>query len=413
MTTTNQLAVALDFGVAEPVPVGRIARAPDESLLFQFADEFLDTGLEISPLTLPALKRVQRLPKDRLWSVFEDSLPDTWGRRILSRRLRGIGDGRDGPIDMLALVGRRAMGALTYEPGLESGTVAAQHYSVDMLAQEAEELYRGEPPQVIEELERAAQSPGGARPKVVVGIDEAGRIYPDTGTLPVGVTPWLIKFHGDDPVTVGVVEAAFLRLAARAGIAVPESRVLTASDGRRYLATRRFDRVGGGGRLHMHTVGGLLGLDRNAVTDYAELIGAAVQIAKDVGVGAQLFRQMIFNILVDNFDDHDKNFSMLMDPAGTWRLSPAYDLTWGRAGSGGHATLIAGRGTDVKWADCTAVARAIGLTSAEADGALQEVEAATEKWLDCADEVDLSPEVAGAIRRTIARRLTELRPLRP
>lgn len=282
-----------------------------------------------------------------------------------------------------------------------------------MLAQEAEELYRGEIPQVIEELERAAQSPGGARPKVVVGIDKAGKIYPDTGTLPKGVTPWLIKFHGDDPVTVGVVEAAYLRLAARAGIPVAESRVLTASDGRRYLATRRFDRVGDSGRLHMHTIGGLLGIERTAVTDYAELIGGAARVAKDMGAAAQLFRQMLLNVLVDNFDDHDKNFSMLMDPAGTWRLSPAYDLTWGRSGSRGHATLIAGRDTGVEWSHCVAVAKAVGLTSASANSALEEVEAATDKWSECADEVNLSPELVDAIRRTIERRLAELRPRRP
>ncbi len=99
MPGSDRLRATLDFGPAARVGVGQLARAPDGGVLFAFDEEFLDTRMEISPLALPALKRVRKLPKGRLWSVFEDSLPDTWGRTILNRRLKGMGAGRAEPLD--------------------------------------------------------------------------------------------------------------------------------------------------------------------------------------------------------------------------------------------------------------------------------------------------------------------------
>ncbi len=399
MAPINSLIVGLDFGGEEVTDVGKLVQGENRRFAFQYDEDFLERGVELSPLNLRSLRRVYQSPE--LWGLFQDSLPESWGRKVLYRRLAAQGITAPGLLDLLAMVGSRAMGALTYRPEMNEVDVVPEAVSIDMLAQEIEALYQGEPEKVIEQLERAAGSPGGARPKVVVGITGKGEILPDTGKLPPGVGRWLIKFHGDDAPTSGMIEAAYLWMAASAGIETPETRLLSAKDGRRYLAVKRFDRRLTE-RVHSHTFGGLIGGPGDVPNDYSELLGVAQQLTREASSLDELFRRMLFNVVVGNRDDHEKNFTFLMDSGGTWRVSPAYDLTW----SGGttrhdHTLLIGGKGREIGWADCLAVAGAVGMKARTAAVHRERVLEGAKRWPEFAGRAGLDERVMHQIQREI------------
>jgi serine/threonine-protein kinase HipA len=379
---TRRLEVSLDFGSVTR-PVGQLLVTTSE-FAFQYDEAFLDAPLPISPYGLPPIRRVVTRPiREKLWGVFEDSLPDTFGRKVLARRMRELEIVEPTVLDMLGLVGSRAMGALVYVPS-RAQEVSASAVDLGLLALDTEALYRESPAKVLDALVLAAGTAGGARPKVLVGRTPDGRLWPDGGRLPAGATRWLIKFHGDDSAFSGMIEGALARLAAHAGIEVPRSDVLESHEGRRYFAVERFDRLGAE-RLHLHTMGGLTGRGDFDVADYAELLGVTGRLTRDIASVEACFRRMVFNVAVGNRDDHDKNFAFLMDSAGVWRLSPAYDITWSDpAIKREHTMQVGSKGRDITTGDCLGVAEAAGLPRRRARAAMEEIVVAVQQFEACA-----------------------------
>ena len=313
--------------------VGILSLTPDNKLCaFEYDGEWLAEGFSVSPLELPlkpGLFIAKPKPFYGNFGIFEDSLPDGYGRYLLHRTLmrEGIDDRKLTSIDRLSLVGNSGMGALCYEP--ETIITKGEEMSdFDLLQEKALEVLKEQQDTDAGLLLYNSGNSGGCRPKAVFSDNEGH---------------WLIKFrHTYDPVDMGVQEFHYNEVAKKCGINVTDFK-LTAG---KYFTTRRFDITEDGERIHTATAGGLLCVSLSEpVLDYSNLMaltGYLTQNPKDV---EEMYRRMVFNYLTDNKDDHCKNFSFLVkkDDAGKWKwhLAPAYDLTLCAEGyNGQHATSV-------------------------------------------------------------------------
>jgi len=242
--------------------VGTLLQSGRETL-FEYDSNFIETGLNLSPYTLPLQRGIQKsAPRMRggLHGLFDDSLPDGWGLLLMDRELRKRGHaGPYLPLDRLAYVGDTAMGALSYEPA-ESPEPDDELFDLRAMAQDAVKFYEGEIDQVLPALARAGCSPGGARPKVLVGINGQNHMVSGESDLPDGYDHWIIKFAAKNEIkNAGRREYVYYLMAQDSGLAMMESRLFDV-DGVSYFGTRRFDRVGNK-RIHMHTAGNLIDAD--------------------------------------------------------------------------------------------------------------------------------------------------------
>ncbi len=348
-------ALRVEIEVAgEARPLGRLAWRRDErKSYFEFDRGFLDDPLPVSPFLLkaqPGVIAAEPATFEGLHGLFNDSLPDGWGRRLLDRSLqrRRLDHRSLTPLDRLAAVGTGGMGALRYVPemALDEGPLEGVA-DVDWLAGQARLAEEDLPEADVDTLRQAQGSSGGARPKIVVGYDPSLRTvrYDGGGTLPAGYGHWLLKFGSrDDPAEIGAEEYAYSLMAARAGVTMPETDLIRTRSGG-YFAVRRFDRDAVG-RVHVHSASGLSGADHKVpgAMDYELLLRITRLLTRDAKAVAQVFRRMAFNVFAHNRDDHAKNHAFMMDADGTWTPAPAYDLTFSTGPAGEHNLTLAGEG---------------------------------------------------------------------
>ncbi|NBA84868.1 type II toxin-antitoxin system HipA family toxin [Emticicia sp. CRIBPO] len=328
------------------VTVGRIALTADRHCVFEYDPDYLKTGISIAPFYLPLraeLFTARSTPFDRNFGVFSDSLPDGWGSLLLDRYLQenGIDPYKLSTLDRLSIIGTSGRGALEYFPD-HSTAIEESNVSLNKLAQEAERILNSDySASSIDMLYRYGGSSGGARPKVFVKIDGE---------------EWLVKFKAAiDPDNVGEVEYQYSLLAGKCGIEMPETKLFEG----KYFGVRRFDRTNGN-KIHTISAAGLLNADyRIPSLDYSMLLNACFQLTLNMEEVYNLYRVMVFNILIKNRDDHAKNFSFILKD-GTWRLSPAYDLLPGGGFNGYHTTTLNGKGEPGK-KDIFDVADSVGL----------------------------------------------------
>lgn len=317
--------------------VGTISLTPDGRLcVFEYDAKWLTEGFSISPLKLPLKSGTfiaPAVPFSGNFGIFEDSLPDGYGRYLLHKALakEGVNDRSLSSLDRLSIVGADGMGALTYEPAKRIQP-EADVTDFDILQEKALEVLAEQQDTDAEMLLYNSGNSGGARPKVIFSDDEGH---------------WLVKFrHTYDPHDIGMQEFRYNEAARRSGIEVPDYKLI---DGK-YFATRRFDIAENGERVHTATVGALLDISlRDLVLDYSNLLALTGYLTQNPADVEEMYRRMIFNYLTDNKDDHCKNFSFLMRDIGfgqrEWRLAPAYDLTLCSEGyNGEHATTVNGKG---------------------------------------------------------------------
>jgi serine/threonine-protein kinase HipA len=284
---------------------------------FRYDAEFLGRHdrFALDPVSLPLKSDSFSTDYPGIFGVFEDSLPDDWGRRLLVRKHQIPRHEQNLPNLLLAL-GNSGLGALSFsddaKPGPPSTDVSILHLS--SLVAAAEMFERGDIQDPgLSLLLGAGSSPGGARPKVVVFDDENGIHY--LAKLPS------VK----DQVDVVKIEAATMNLAARSGLAVPPTRLVKCA-GKPVLLVRRFDVIPTG-RRHMISFQTLLKAEGYYQLRYQELLAIVRKWSSDPFDDSQRFyRQMVFNAVVGNTDDHLKNFLMIYDSEQGWRLSPAFDL---------------------------------------------------------------------------------------
>lgn len=348
---------------------GRLALLPDRLCVFEYSDEWLQSGFSLSPFYLPlrpGLHTAKRDPFDGLFGVFSDSLPDGWGTLLIDRWLRrqGIEPASLSVLDRLSLVGSNGMGTLAYEPdhGLKPVKV---NPDLEKLALNVQRVLEEEERKTdLEKLIRMGESSGGARPKVIVRLE--GK-------------EWLVKFPASsDRKNSGEMEYTYSRVGRQCGLVIPETRLFAG----KYFGVERFDRRGGR-RIHMHSAAGLLNASfRYPSLDYTSLMKATMALTGDINECEQMFRLMVFNVLTGNRDDHAKNFSFLYDEE-RWKLSPAYDLVKSQGFSGNHSTTIAGNGNPSR-GDIFQVAAASGILKSKATEIFEEVHS-------CCREIRIKP----------------------
>jgi serine/threonine-protein kinase HipA len=388
--------------------VGRIA-TQNRRILFEYDLTFMATGLHISPFRLPPQSGVivsdPRL-FDGLFGVFNDSLPDGWGRLLLDRTVEKLGIVRQDltPLDRLAHVGASGMGALSYEPDLSKGRRTPVILKLDKIARAAATVLTGEQGPMIEELLRLNGASAGARPKIVAQVSTTkAEIIHGPAPLPSGYSHWMIKFpSAHDEPTIGAVEYAYSLMARAAGIAMPETYLFGARK-QQYFGIKRFDRDGDR-RIHMHSLSGLLHADHRAPSlDYDGLLTATQVLTKDATEMERAFRLACFNVLAHNRDDHAKNFSYLLDDAtNQWTLAPAYDLTFSSGPGGEQSMLVMGEGRSPGLEHLRALSKKHDLRKREA--IIDEVRAAIAQWPKLADAAGLTQKAAKPITDRIAPR---------
>lgn len=398
---------------------------------FEYDPEFCRLGLEIAPLTMPAIPDevyfFPSLPRDTfkgLPGLLADSLPDKFGNALIDAWLarNGMSAQDFTPVDRLLYTGSRAMGALEYRPAMShNGAGRSEKVQLDSLVDLAAKVLQdrealaasltvdgnGAEDKALHHLFQVGTSAGGARPKAVIAMNANGEIRSGQVEAPAGYQYWLLKFDIPkdatslgDPAGFGRVEYAYSRMAVEAGVTMTECR-LHEEGGRAHFMTRRFDRTDDGDRLHVQTLCALAHADFNVPGgfSYEETLMEMRTLGLPREDMIQLFTRMVFNVIARNQDDHTKNISFLMDRGGAWRLAPAYDVAWAyRPDSewvSTHQMTINGKRDDFSLDDLRAVASQI--PNFKPDPVIEQVKATVSRWLHYADAAGVDEELTEQI----------------
>lgn len=311
--------------------VGELRMTPDNTrCAFQYEKEWLASGFSISPIELPLkpdLFIAKPEPFYGNFGIFEDSLPDGYGRYLLNRLLkkRDIDDRMLTPVQWLSIIGSSGMGALCYVPETYVGENKSLP-ELDSLQQLALEVLGEKVNEGEDVLYFNSGNSGGCRPKCLYRDEEGA---------------WLVKFrHVYDSPDMGQMEYEYNLAARKCGIQVPDFKLLEG----KYFASKRFD-LDGTERLHIATAGALLNESiLLPKLDYKILLHLTGFLTQNPVEVEEMFRRMVFNVFTDNKDDHAKNFSFICRD-GKWSLAPAYDLTLCKSGyHGEHATSVNNNG---------------------------------------------------------------------
>jgi len=360
-------------GWGEDWPLGQLAD-DGRDLLFEYSKEALREGLELSPLRLPLRSEAYGdFPSHllRLPGLVADSLPDGWGLLLMDRYFRRLGlepDGRS-PLDRLAFLGERALGALTFEPA-ETVELTQTETTLLQLAQEITAVLAGKDDEVLKHLLMVGGSPHGTRPKALVGYNAA------QGTIRTVADrehrPYLIKFPAENEhKEVCAIEHAYCETARACGIDVPQTQYFDLGRSHAAFGTARFD-VDADMRVPVHTLAGALHADfRVPVVDYISLLRATRAFTGDEREVVKAYERAVFNALFNNRDDHSKNFAFRLDRDRRWRLAPAYDLTFNVGPGGEHQMDICGEARRITRAHLLELAAKGGIKSRAATAGLE------------------------------------------
>jgi serine/threonine-protein kinase HipA len=396
---TELLTVYLDAH-GQRKKIGRLASRA-RRILFEYDAPFLASGIEISPFKLP-LKPGVFTPDttvfDGLFGVFNDSLPDGWGRLLLDRTVErhGIHRGQLNALDRLAYVGSNGMGALSYEPELGERGAADAPLALDKLAEESATVLEGENEEVFEDLLRLNGSSSGARPKIVAQVSEdKSRIIHGNQELQPEYSHWMIKFpSSQDARDMGAIEYAYSLMAREAGVEMPETHLFRTKKSK-YFGTKRFDRTADA-RVHMHSLSGLIHADhRNPSLDYDMLLRVTTALTRNIQEAERAYALACFNVLAHNRDDHAKNFSFLLDARNEWVFSPAYDLVFSYGPAGEQSTLVMGEGKNSGTSQLQALGKQHSLKNAPE--ILEKVHNAIARWPTFAEHAGVSRKSADVI----------------
>ena len=387
--------------------VGRLALIR-RKIYFEYSPSFIATGIQISPHKLPLKAGAVTMSDpvfEGLFGVFNDSLPDGWGRLLLDRQIRSLGITPEQlrPLDRLTHVGRFGMGALIYEPSRDGAMTHSDRIDLDRIAEEAVQVIDGEVEDVIAELFELSGSSAGARPKIMVGVSsDRSHVIHGQQELPPDYEHWMIKFVASiDQRDAGNVEYAYSLMAKAAGLEIMPTHLFKSQKDVGYFGVQRFDR-NHNKRLHLHSLAGLVHSDhRIPAIDYDLVLRATQFLTKSAIEVKKAFRLCCFNVFAHNRDDHAKNFSFLMNEQGLWKLAPAYDLTFVQGPGGEHCTTVLGEGKSPGQSHLRELATKFGVSKADAEMIINEVRSAIDHWLDFAEQAGLSKASARSIAKVI------------
>ncbi|THD64879.1 HipA domain-containing protein [Phenylobacterium sp.] len=417
-------------------PIGAVSLPDDGDVAtFAYTPEFQGSGIEIAPLMMPLGRRTFSFPElprrtfHGLPGLLADSLPDRYGNLLVDAWLASQGRLGDSfnAVERLCYTGSRGMGALEFAPAQGPNLSAAARVDVGALVELASEVLShradlqasfagADKADGLRDILRVGTSAGGARAKAVIAWNrETNEVRSGQVAAGEGFSYWLLKFDGvtdnrdkefADPKGFGAVEYAYSKMARAAGITMTETRLLE-ENGRRHFMTERFDRLSGGGKLHVQTLTAMAHYDFNNPVGYA--YEQAMLVIRQLGLPTEAveeqYRRMVFNVVARNQDDHVKNISFLMDRTGAWSLSPAYDITWSFNPTGEwtqrHQMSVNGKRDGFEREDFEAAARAASLSAARARTIVQEVRDAVAVWPSFAEAAMVSDDLRARIDPTL------------
>ena len=397
---------------------------------FEYDRSFVGRGIEPSPLMMPvregrvySFAGLNRETFMGLPGMLADSLPDTYGRALFDRWLALTGRTSSNPIESLCFLGKRCMGALEFEPAIDTGYDSQQKFEIDSLVEVAREALdaksefgvnlNDDRKAAIAAILRLGTSAGGQRAKAIIAYNKAtGEVRSGQVEAPEGFDYYLIKLDGvsaeagfHETENYGRLEYSFYRLARKCGIEMTECSLIE-ENGRAHFLTRRFDREGGR-KVHMQTLCGLAHYDFRLLRGYSyeQAFNVMRALRLPYSSAREMFRRMVFNVAVRNQDDHTKNISFLMDEVGRWRLSPAYDMGYAYNPNGGwtamHQMSVNGKFDGITREDLSSFAAANGIK--DAAEVIDEVCDAVATWPQMAKECGVPAGLIGGIVKNMVK----------
>lgn len=387
---------------------------------FQYHPDFLESGQysELFPFIFKRTKQVQVFSEYQqdtfqgLPPMIADSLPDTFGNVIFQEWLNVRGIQKVTPLEQLAYVADRGMGALEYKPVKKIPN--ASEINIDeviSILEKVLKLKENTKGQELNELSllnvfKIGTSAGGARPKILISEHkETGEIIAGDKETGENYNHYLVKLHltDDDGYNKEKVEYAYYLLAQEAGIDMMPSKLID----NKHFATLRYDRQNGE-KQHVLTVTGLTGWDFKSQpqnSSYENVFKVAIALKVPHKDLQQLFKRMIFNLIFKNVDDHLKNHSFIYDKSiNKWNLSPAYDLTYAlnpmlTFKSISRALSINGKRTGIILKDVLAIAEEFAIKNPK--GIIQEVESLIPRWIEIAKAQEIPDHIVEKIHQDL------------
>lgn len=391
---------------------------------FQYTPEFINKGIEVSPILMPLSDRIYSFPELSsqtflgMPGLLADALPDRFGRVLLDQWLAMNNRIQANPVERLCYQGKRCMGALEFAPAQNRGFDEISVIEVASLVKVASNVLHdrailqtnmGQPTEALMDILRVGTSAGGQRAKAVIAYnDETQEVRSGQLDAPKGFDYWLLKLDGvtnsqlGDPQHYGEIEYVYYLMAKLAGINMTECRLLHENN-RSHFMTRRFDRVNGA-KVHMQTLCGLTHSDYNVRNScsYEQAFAYMRQLYLPYPQAEEFFRRMVFNVVACNQDDHTKNISFLMDQTGKWSLSPAYDMSWAYNSNGiwtqTHQMSIRGKQKDITREDLLEVARQMNIK--RPNELIDQVVDAVGQWQQLAMQYPIPQEIIDYIQST-------------
>lgn len=425
--------------VAEVILWGRrIAAVSVEGIgapaAFEYDPEFARSGIEVAPLMMPLSNTIHTFPSlppatfHGLPGMLADALPDKFGNAVINAWLATQGrlPGEIDAVERLCYTGSRGMGALEFRPARGPRSDRSEPVRIDALVGLASEVLQAraglhasfadpDREDTLREILRVGASAGGARAKAVIAWNPAtNEVRSGQVQAPEGFQYWLLKFDGvgenrdrelADPQGYGAIEYAYALMARKAGVRMTECRLFE-ENGRRHFMTQRFDRLPTGEKLHMQSLGALAHFDFN--NPGAHSYEQAMLVMRRIGLPMEdieeQFRRMTFNIVARNQDDHVKNIAFLMDKAGRWSLSPAFDMNYSYNPDGAwtalHQMSMNSKRDKFTIEDFRACARTVAIQRGRAETILSEVTEAVAAWPRIAASAGVPRDQSEQIART-------------
>lgn len=391
---------------------------------FEYAESFIGKGLEPSPILMPvrqgriySFSDIGRETFKGLPGMLADSLPDTYGRALFDRWLALTGRSSGNPVETLCFLGKRCMGALEFEPAMDAPYSPDVRIELDSLVEVASEALsekeefganlEEDKKAAIAEIVRLGTSAGGQRAKAIIAYNPlTGEVRSGQIEAPEGFDYYLIKLDGvtaeagfRETQNFGRLEYSFYRLVNECGIEMSDCSLIE-ENGRAHFLTKRFDRQNGE-KIHMQTLCGIAHYDyRNPRSySYEQAFNVMRALRLPYSQAQEMYRRMVFNVVIRNQDDHTKNISFLMDRQGKWTLSPAYDMGFAYNPKGGltaqHQMSINGKFDDITRQDLLEFAKRNNIK--EATEIIDRIAEVSSRWPLLARECEVPQPMIEAI----------------
>jgi len=391
--------------------VGAVALAPNLGYYaFEYDSRFVKSGIDLAPLAMPLSEArepfvfvdLPELSFKRLPAMLADALPDDFGNALIDAWMagKGIDKAQVTPLDRLAYMGKRGMGALEFKPARTPAIPSSTAIKLSRLVESARKAIHGGlgsdhlAKAALAQIIQVGTSAGGARAKAAIAWNPAtDEIRAGQFDVEPGFEHWLLKFDGmgadrelGGTQDYGRIEFAYYRMACAAGIDMSPCRLLE-ENGRAHFMTLRFDRQGNR-KHHLQSLCAMVHLDyrQKASHDYSQFLQTVIRLGLDYAALEEAFRRMAFNVMASNCDDHTKNISFMLREGMRWELAPAYDVTYAYNPAGEwtwqHLMAVNGKFADISRADLLAVADRFGIGTAPK--LMKQVREAVAAWPDFA-----------------------------